>query len=140
MTNLVACMFIYSAKKYSVGLHTNFSKCALFKDARVFRPCTKALQSIGRPMHYLNTVLILSMSNYFQTKFKKIQRLITIFPLYHKHMPCWENIFQCSRKLKSPYRPSVKQIRVYPIIINEPHREKTGFLPMRKQRRRSASR
>ena len=24
--------------------------------------------------------------------------------------------------------------------INEPHREKTGFLPMRKQRRRSASR
>ena len=26
------------------------------------------------------------------------------------------------------------------IILNEPHREKTGFLPMRKQRRRSASR
>ena len=24
-------------------------------------------------------------------------------------------------------------------IVNEPHREKTGFLPMRKQRRRSAS-
>ena len=24
--------------------------------------------------------------------------------------------------------------------VNEPHREKTGFLPMRKQRRRSASR
>ena len=24
-------------------------------------------------------------------------------------------------------------------IINEPHREKTGLLPMRKQRRRSAS-
>ena len=24
-------------------------------------------------------------------------------------------------------------------VINEPHREKTGFLPMRKQRRRSAS-
>ena len=25
-------------------------------------------------------------------------------------------------------------------FLNEPHREKTGFLPMRKQRRRSASR
>ena len=25
-------------------------------------------------------------------------------------------------------------------LINEPRREKTGFLPMRKQRRRSASR
>ena len=26
------------------------------------------------------------------------------------------------------------------ITLNEPHREKTGFLPRRKQRRRSASR
>ena len=26
------------------------------------------------------------------------------------------------------------------LVIYEPHREKTGFLPMRKQRRRSASR
>ena len=25
-------------------------------------------------------------------------------------------------------------------VLNEPHHEKTGFLPMRKQRRRSASR
>ena len=25
------------------------------------------------------------------------------------------------------------------LLLNEPHREKTGFLPMRKQRRRSAS-
>ena len=28
----------------------------------------------------------------------------------------------------------------YPVLLYEPHREKTGFLPMRKQRRRSASR
>ena len=27
----------------------------------------------------------------------------------------------------------------YVSYLNEPHREKTGFLPMRKQRRRSAS-
>ena len=26
-----------------------------------------------------------------------------------------------------------------PLALNEPHREKTGLLPMRKQRRRSAS-
>ena len=40
---------------------------------------------------------------------------------------------------------SNKRIQMYRIyrlqsVINEPHREKTGFLPRRKQRRRSASR
>ena len=34
----------------------------------------------------------------------------------------------------------IKADVVFSFLLLEPHREKTGFLPMRKQRRRSASR